>query len=325
MSNYARIILSAGLIIALSGFNCIVVFGKTTSPDKTYTKAPTLAYTIKGLNHNLAIQNFYIGKKNVYITQRYGATTYLSRCAIDGKEAKYRDEMKLTNCGHGQALDIYCYNGDYYFYVGSKANPENSYYFSRQIARVSYSAGKTYNYTDLSRFTYMNYADAAGSRLGTTYRVAAGGNSYYTIFRVQSTGGAIRYSIYDTARLNKLLNSNKMVRMDSMSARKACITSFEQKFSDLTADYLNGSFQGIDMFGKTSIYVTGGGEGQTPRIALMDNAGNCKTLINISGVGKHEIEGLQTKSGKVYFVIIPDTTSKKNTQRIYYFSKSAFD
>jgi hypothetical protein len=78
------------------------------------------------------------------------------------------------------------------------------------------------------------------------------------------------------------------------------------------------------MLDKTEIYTSGGAEGQTPQIAKMSNTGTYKTLVKITNVGTHEIEGVQTKNGNVYFTIVTDPVNKQNTQKIYYAPDSIF-
>ncbi|WP_434006901.1 hypothetical protein [Paenibacillus konkukensis] len=308
------------LAMLMSGVAVLPAFAAT--PAKTVNASATLAYNLKGLKHNLAVQKAYIASTYLYVTQRSGGTVYLSRLLMSGNNATYVDEMTITNAGHGQTLDMYTYNGINYLYFSSKADPATSYYWSLQVARLEYKAGATYDYTDLHRFTYMNYADKTGARLGDTYRVDAGGNSNYTVFRVQTADGGVTWSIYDTVALNQLLDSNEQVRMDSAAAVSACITSFTQSGSAIVRP--NGSFQGVDMLDKTEIYTSGGAEGDTPQIAMMSNTGAYKTLVNITNVGTHEIEGVQTKNGNVYFNIVTDPTNKKDTQQIYYVPDSLF-
>lgn len=292
------------------------------TPGKTVNASATLAYNIKSLPHNLAIQKSYIASTYVYVTQRSGGTVYLSRCLISGTNATYQDSMTLTNCGHGQTLDMYTYNGINYLYVSSKADPDTTEYWSLQVARLLYSAGATYDYTDLHRFTYMNYANKTGTSLGTTYRVDAGGNSTHTAFRVQTDEGTVTWSIYNTVTLNQLLDANEQVQMNSSGAVGACLYSFTQSGSNIIRP--NGSFQGMDLLGSTEIYTSGGGEGQVPSIALITNTGAYQSLVQITNVGNHEIEGVQTKNGNVYFVIVTDPVNKQNTQKIYYVPDSIF-
>ncbi|WP_274649533.1 helveticin J family class III bacteriocin [Paenibacillus humicola] len=308
------------LAIVIAGLSGLPAFA--AAPQRTVSASAALAYNLKGLHHNLAVQKAYIASKYVYVTQRSGGTIYLSRLLMKGKDATYVDEMTITKAGHGQTLDMYTYKGINYLYFSSKADPSTSYDWSLQVARLQYSAGATCNYTDLHRFTYMNYADRTGKRLGKTYRVDGGGNSTYTFFRVQTAEGTVTWSIYDTVKLNRLLDSNKQVRMDSAAAVSACVASFTQSGGDIVRP--NGSFQGADMLGKTSIYTSGGAAGETPQIAMMSNTGKYKTLVKVTNVGSHEIEGVQTKNGNVYFNIVTDPDNKKNTQKIYYIPDSLF-
>lgn len=308
--------------IAIILFVVSVLPAAAASPGKTVNAKATLAYNLKGLRHNVAVQKAYVADKYVYVTQRSKGTCYLSRLRISGKDANYVDQMTVTNTGHCQTLDMYTYNGKNYFYFSSKADPSTKQYWSLQVARLQYKPGTKVDYTKLNRFTYMNYANKSGKRLGTTYRVDGGGNSKYTIFRIQTQEKSVTWSIYNTAALNKLLDSHKEVRMDSAAAKKAAIASFTQKGSGIVRP--NGSFQGIDMLDKSKIFTSGGLDGHVPQIAMMTGSGAYKTLVKITNVGKREIEGVQTKDGKVYFTIVTNPTSKKNTQKIYYVRDSIF-
>ncbi|MBM7565218.1 helveticin J family class III bacteriocin [Paenibacillus sacheonensis] len=312
----------ASVLLAILMFSLSALPAVAASPGKTVSAKAALAYNLKGLKHNAAVQKAYIATKYVYVTQRSGGKCYLSRLLIGGKNASYVDEMAVTNSGHCQSLDMYTYKGVDYFYFSSKSDPSTSYYWSLQVARMQYSAGKTVDYTSLHRITYMNYANRTGTRLGDTYRVDGGGNSTHTIFRVQTKAGAVTWSIYDTVALNKLLDGNELVRLDSKAAKSACVASFTQSGSGIVRP--NGSFQGLDMLGKTELYTSGGAEGQVPQLAMMSNRGAFKSLVKITNVGKHEIEGVQTKNGNVYFTIVTDPVNKQNTQKIYYVSDSKF-
>ncbi|MCM3627798.1 class III bacteriocin [Paenibacillus glycanilyticus] len=312
----------ASAVLAMLLFGSAVLPAFAASPGKSVNASATFAYSLKGLKHNLAVQKAYIASKYLYVTQRSGGTVYLSRLLMKGSTATYVDEMTVTHSGHGQTLDMYTYKDIDYFYFSSKADPSTSYDWSLQVARLKYSAGKKYDYADLRRFTYMNYANKTGKRLGDTYRVDGGGNSGYTLFRVQTAQGTVTWSIYNTAALNKLLDGSEQVRMDSAAAKKACVASFTQTGSRIVRP--NGSFQGMDMLSSTKIYTSGGAEGQTPRIALMSNTGSYKSLVKITNVGNHEIEGVQTKNGKVYFTIVTNPKNKKDTQKVYYVPESKF-
>ncbi|MCM3492192.1 class III bacteriocin [Paenibacillus lactis] len=314
--------ISTSVILAFLLFITPILPAAAASPGKTMNASAKLAYNLKGLRHNVAVQKAYIADKYIYVTQRSKGTCYLSRLRINGKDANYVDQMTVTNTGHCQTLDMYTYKGKNYFYFSSKADSSTDQYWSLQVARLQYKAGSKVDYTKLDRFTYMNYANKSGKRLGTTYRVDGGGNSKYTFFRVQTKEKTVTWSIYSTAALNKLLDSKKQVRMDSAEAVKASVASFTQSGSRIIRP--NGSFQGADMLGSTKIYTSGGAEGQTPQIAMMTSSGAYKSLVKITNVGKHEIEGVQTKNGNVYFTIVTDPKNKKNTQKIYYVPDTIF-
>jgi hypothetical protein len=299
-----------------------VTSARAATPERTVSVAASLAFHLKGLQHNVAVQKAYIGTEYVYVTQRSGGTCYLSRLRISGSDASFVDKMTVTNAGHCQTLDMYTYKDTNYFYFSSKADASTDKYWSLQVARLQYKAGATYDYTDLRRFTYMNYANPSGTRLGTTYRVDGGGNSAHTVFRVQTEEGTVTWSIYDTVKLNQLLDASEQVRLDSAAARNACVASFTRSGSGIVRP--NGSFQGLDLLGGSQIFTSGGAEGETPQVAKLTSAGAYKTLAKIGNVGTHEIEGVQTKNGNVYFTIVVDPVNKKNTQRIYFVSDNVF-
>ncbi len=296
------------------------------SPASTSSVSATLAYTLKGLPLGRAIQNFYVGATYIYITQRVDATTYVSRLRIDGDVATYMDRMTMNNCGHGQSMDFYTYNGKEYLLMGCKSDTpaDSTYNWSLQMARFQYEAGKAYDYTELNRLSYMNYANKTASRLGTTYRVAGAANSSYMIFRIQTKEGSVTYSAYDLVKLNKLMDTAESIRMDSADAKAACSFSFTQSGSNIIRP--NGSFQGIDISSKNSIYLTGGADGDTPQIAMTNSSGSYKKLVKVTNVGNLEIEGVQCKNGNVYFVIVPSTVAadKKEKHKIYYIPETKF-
>lgn len=315
-----KILTSLGLAIML--FVMSITAASAASPAKKVKAKAVLAYNLKGLKFGVAVQKAYVADKYVYVTQRSKGTCYLSRLRKSGKDANYVDHMTVTNTGHCQTLDMYTYNGKNHFYFSSKADPSTKQYWSLQVARLQYKPGTKVDYTKLKRFTYMNYANKSGKRLGTTYRVDGGGNSKYTIFRIQTKEKTVTWSIYNTAALNKLLDRHEQVRMDSAAAKKAAIASFTQKGSGIVRP--NGSFQGLDMLDRTKIFTSGGLDGQVPMIAMMNGSGAYKTLVEITNVGKREIEGVQTKDGRVYFTIVSDPKNKKNAQKLYYVKDSIF-
>ncbi len=316
------------LVLAIVCMVSSIAPASAATPQSTKSAKATLAFTLKGLPLGRAVQNFYMGSTYIYITQRVDATTYVSRLKMDktNKVANYVDHMTFTNAGHGQSLDMYTYNGVNYMYLGVKSDTDSGYNWSLQIARIKYEAGKSYNYTDLHRFSYMNYANGTAYRMGDTYRVAAAVCGDTTVFRIQTKNSSkVNYSAYSTEALNKLLDKNKTVDMRTSGARKAHLWTNVQSGSSIIRP--NGSFQGIDLFSKSRIYLSGGADGDIPQIAKINSSGTYKKLVKISNVGKLEIEGIQCKDSKVYFLIVPGTTSalKKNSHKIYYLNESVFN
>ncbi|MBR6826391.1 MAG: hypothetical protein IKM59_07585 [Oscillospiraceae bacterium] len=327
MQNFKKLslqFLSLALALVLVFGCCQGVFAAT--PSSEANASATLAYTLKGLPLGRAIQNFYVGVNYIYITQRVDATTYVSRLKIDGNIATYMDRMTMNNCGHGQSLDFYSYNGKEYLLMGCKSDTpaDSTYNWSLQMARFQYEAGKTYDYTELNRLSYMNYANKNLTRLGTTYRVAGAVNGSYTIFRIQTKEGTVTYSAYNTNKLNALLDKSESVRMDTADAKAACSFSFTQSGSGIIRP--NGSFQGIDMSSTKSIYLSGGADGDVPQIARTNSSGSYLKLIKVTNVGNLEIEGVQCKRGNVYFIIVPSTVAadKKEKHKIYYIPETIF-
>ena len=314
---------------------CVPSVFADSSPSSTGNASATLAYTIKGLPTSRAIQNFYIGASYIYVTQRVDNTTYLSRCTISGKTATYKDRMTLQTWGHGETLDFYRYNNKDYFLIGTKGNATDypDHCWSTQIARLEYKANTTYDtYTGVKRFTSVKHCTSNGSSIGTAKRVAACVNGDYTVFRVENTDGDYTYAFYNTTTLNKLLdnsgnytsNSSTNYCLDLSDATSAWKYGFTQSGDNRIRP--NDSFQGIELSSLDSFYICGGGEGETPKIARTNRKGTYTKQVSITNVGKHEIEGLQTDRGRLYFLIVADTTAegKKNGQLIYYVNESVF-
>ena len=312
----------------------------TTQAANAKSVTPKLAYTIKNLKHNLNVQNFYVGSSYLYTTQRKGSTTYLSRCKISGNTATYMDEMVLKNCGHGQSLEYMQYDSKPYFLVGCKSSSTDDMNWSLQIGVIQYTAGKTLDYTDMKRFSFMNYANKTATSVGTTKRVAAATSqdNNRIIFRVCNTNNEFMYSIYDrNALLKMLLKDTKENTLDMRKATSACLTSFTQKGNSRV--WPNKSFQGIEMTGTSNIYVSGGAEGQVAQICKMNTRGTLQSTVSITGVSKTksnktpEIEGLQAKTvngqNRLYFILpyydkVLGALKKTNTQQVYYINESSF-
>ncbi|MBP3412640.1 MAG: MBL fold metallo-hydrolase, partial [Oscillospiraceae bacterium] len=289
------------------------VFAAPT-PASTVNLTAELSYSLKGLKFNSVIQNFYIDTDYIYITQNAGSGTfYLSRLKISGTTATYVDHMTLTNCGNGESLAGYHYNGKLYFYIGAKGL-EASSYGSTQIARVEYKAGASYTYTDLTRFIHLSCSTADGTSVGTANRVACAANELFTTFRIQTTDNSVTYSCYYTEALNKALDSTKMLGMETTSVLNGFIYSFTQTQDNRVLP--NNSFQGMELANSDMILVCGGNAGETPAIARMSQNGTYQSLANITNIGTTSTGPIGIKGDRVYIASVP-ASDNVNGQKLY--------
>lgn len=312
------------------------------SPKKV---AATLRYTINNLPQQVAIQKTYIGSTYIYVIQRVGKDTYLSRCVIDesNHSANYKDHMILKNFGHAQTLEWFEHKGKAFFWVGCKANPDNTDKdWSTQIGRVQYQEptvdanGKrtvvNKDYTQICRFSHLSYANKSGKSAGAVSRVDSALSSDKTkiLFWVKCTNGVIQYSYYNAAKLNAELDkkeaSSKFVPFTDSAVKAACYGAFQQTGSARVQP--NNSFQGVEFSDATSIYISGGKAGQAPQIAKLTGSGSSykysylRTMTH-SEFGKGtEIEGLQLKGSYIYFGICDKTKTER--ARIFSVTKSAY-
>jgi hypothetical protein len=305
-----------------------------------------LQYTITGLPKSRAIQKSYIDDTCIYVTQRVDATTYLSRCKIDIKTgtAECQDYMVLENFGHGQTLEGYTYHGKQYFWISCKANENYDNKWAMQIGRIQYEGGKTYSdYTQVSRFTDLNFANEAALSFGSVKRVDAALSNDGTklLLWVQNTENVIQYSYFDANVMNDLLdaveeeneeteNTDLCVSFENNEIlQNVCYGSFEQATS-AEKTLPNGSNQGIEISDWEDIYIVGGKAGETPKMTLMRGQGydyEWEYLVSFTNEAfgsKTEIEGIQLEGDMIY-VGVCDHDVKKTEQYIYGFQSTAVE
>ena len=312
----------------------VETYAAKASANHNVKATATLRYKIQNLPSKNAIQKTYIGSTYIYVIQRVGANSLLSRCTINGNLATRKDYMTLKNFGHGQTLEWFEHKSKPYFWVTCEGNTAYDNYWGTQIGRLEYKAGQTIDYTSICRFSHLSYANKSGKSFGSVKRVDAALSSDKTklLFWVQEKSkGEIQYSYYNTAKLNAALDkkekeASKYVPCTDASIKAACYGSFRQTGSNRVLP--NGSCQGLEFSDATSIYVIGGNVGETPRIAKMTGSGaNYKysylATISHGNFGKStESEGIQLKGNLVYFGICDK--SKADPACIYSINKSAF-
>lgn len=303
------------------------------SANKNVKAKATLKYKITGLPSTAAIQKTYIGSTYIYVIQRSGSNSYLSRCVINGTTATYQDHMYLKNFGHGQTLEWFEHNSKPYFWVTCKANESYDIKWGTQIGRLQYEAGRTIDYTEIPRFSHLSYANKSGTSIGEVKRVdaAMSSNGNKIMFWVMDNTGEIQYSFYNTEKLNAVLDkaeskSSKYIPCTSSAVKAACSGSLRQSGSNRVLP--NNSCQGLEFTDADSIYVIGGAAGDTPKIAKMTGSGSnykyaCLTTVTHSNFGSSaEAEGIQLKGDYVYFGI--SDKSKSDRACIYSIPKSVF-
>lgn len=288
------------------------------TPQDSGTAKATVEYTISGVEGN-TIQNFAIGSSYIYVTQHNGTDTRLSRCTItsstdtDGSIiATYKDSMILKNFGHGETLAMTTYNGATYFYVGAECNTSSDSDWSKQIARIKYSAGTTLESDNASRISHLNRANSSGTSVGTVWRSACAISSTQVVFRTQVESGKVQYSFFPLSAINDAFDtadgkSSKEVSFyGNETLQKKCTKSFVQSTEDDNLVSPNGSFQGMDLTNGGNIYIAGGGyTDKYNRVAKMSSTGSYKYRWDITGLGQYnnEIEGVKARNTKVLFAI----------------------
>lgn len=325
------------------------------STSSAVGKSANLAVTLNGLtysstenmtNHSSissTIQTFYIGTSYVYTVQQNGTDVYLSRLTLssDKKTATFKDQMKLTNFGHCQTLEYFEWNGKSYFWMSCKDDGgvyknENNvpYYWSLQIARVPYEAGKTYSYTNFKRLCYINKANASGTAYGTTKRCDAALSSDKNTLLIWSrnTDNQMQFSRYNMTELNTALdnNSSMYVSCANSQVKAACEATFTPAQGTIFANAETNSMQGLELNNANRTFIANGPNNQNKYIVKVGTTGNVLKTIKINNTNllegtNTEIEGLQLKGDYVYFGICDHDIQWTGVQYIYSMAKSDFD
>lgn len=93
----------------------VETYAAKASANHNVKATATLRYKIQNLPSKNAIQKTYIGSTYIYVIQRVGANSLLSRCTINGNLATRKDYMTLKNFGHGQTLEWFEHKSKPYF------------------------------------------------------------------------------------------------------------------------------------------------------------------------------------------------------------------
>lgn len=261
-----------------SAFYCIFIDDTSGSAKKNNTKIYTLddyeitpmhanhKFTVKGLPVNTMVQNFAFNgaMTELYVSQKSGTDTYISRCIPSGNVAAVQDYVVLTGAGIGESLEVdESVSGSTYIWTGG-APVYGSDAYATTLVRLAYkvdsssATGASYNAV---KVTDMAYASSSGAILDSTElrrvavsSTAAGDNRLAT--RVQFASGDIHYTIYTTSLLNQAINAAGGSNYSIKNASSLVKSSF------VLNDKPYGSFQGFKADGVGTdakfLYMVGG-------------------------------------------------------------------
>lgn len=325
-----------------------------TVPDG-YGAVSTLC--LKDLPDTHAVQQFAFyrdaasKRTYVFVTQRSGTNTYLSRCLVDEKThtAVQIDYTVLVGYGHGDILDVTVHNGEVYLMVGSDANvgvkadgtavtKDN---WSTTITRLKYNTGEI---EEIKKITDIHYASKDGSILredGVPYRVNLGMDDEADVLAVyvsvatasnpSKVTGYHHITAYRLSALHDLLDQAQ----ESISL-KNCTDAFLATTGSVgfTKIFQNSSCQGIDVDANGNIYVTGGSTSNKPQLGLLKTEGERITRAEVKDIEflvsewlricdfretdrYVEIESIKYFNGAYYCVFNPGGDMRQNYTEIY--------
>ncbi len=315
-------------------FYCIFIDDETGDGKKNKTKIYTLddyavttvhanhKYTVKGLPVNNATQSFAFNEAmtELYISQRSGSDTYISRCLLNGNVARVADYAVLTGAGIGESLEVdESVSGKTYLWTGG-APVYGSDSYATTLQRLEYTVGNGGATLSAKSITDLAYANATGTATDSTgvKRVAVAMTSKgdnRLVVRTQFVSGDIYYTVYTTTTLNAAITASSgsysMKNAASMVKSHFCLNSQP-----------NSSFQGFEADGVGTdakfLYMVGGSASklQLPLIYkyLYTNGGNAtlKTVYRIADL-MLTVQGIKVYGNDTYVVVQPLSDNKNQT------------
>lgn len=274
-----------------------------------------LQYRIKNLPSDHAIQKVYLDAEFLYVLQRRGEDTLMSRCTLRRDVAVCRDFMVLKDFGHGQTLEKYQHGDQSYFWITCNADQKEKMKWGTEIGRLVYQPGRELSYKNIPRLSHMNCANKSGRSFGAMKRVdaALSEDGKILFFWMKNRENEIQYSFYRAEALNVILDQKKFSVQKDISCREnlvksACYGSMIQKGDHRVLPH--GSCQGLGISRDFSVYIAGGAAGDTPQIAKLSgdklqNPSVCLFPISHANFNTThtEIEGMQLKGKEIYFGI----------------------
>lgn len=299
------------------------------------------------------IQASYVADNHLFFVRCGKTNAYLYRCALptNGKDvdANKAEVMTLEDFGHTQTLEVYKHNKEWYALIGCKGvEGKDGYKWATQIARVKFQAGKTIKYTKCERLSGLNNIGNLGS-IGVVRRAEAAMSTdnkwlllWVRTYDDNKKNYKTRFAIYDAGKINDALDKlknkdSKYLPCDNSEVVKALTAKgFEYTVKHDNATYGDlryGSNQGLEINNSKEIYVCSEElkdyVSQGTYIYKLNSSGKIlkKYLFKGKEFGKgckKEFEGLQIRSGKLYFCYKDYAQNMDaNVHYIYSFSPNA--
>ncbi len=315
-------------------FYCIFIDDETGDGKKNKTKIYTLddyavetlhanhKYTIKGLPTNNAVQNFAFSEdmNTLYVSQRSGSDTYISRCGLNGNVARVLDYAVLAGAGIGESLEVdESVAGKTYLWTGG-APVYGSDSYATTLLRLEYTVTASGASLTSKTITDLTYANANATAMDSTAvkRAAVAMTSKADnrlVVRTQFVSGDIYYTVYTTSSLNAAISA-----AGSSYSLKNAASLVKSNFCLNTQP--NSSFQGFEADGVGTdakfLYMVGGSVSkmQLPVIYkyLYTNGGNAtrKAVYRIADFTL-TVQGVKVYGGNMYVAVQPVSNNKDET------------
>jgi len=311
-----------------------------------------LVYKFEGLQYSNAIQSIYLGTTYVYTLQRVKvnggnsvSNTVLTRFTRNDstKIATRVNEMTLEGFGHSQTLQFFSHGGKDYWWITCKGMQTNSdkgddTWWSTQLARVQYVPFGSVNYTQCTRLSYLNYANASGTSAGKTQRVEAALSSDKTKLLIMgimlTSPRRAQFTEYDNEKLNNYLDTQEAMGVLNPKCTAAGVKATVNKgfYHESIYGYpAYQSIQGIEFANNEVIYIASGKKNYKTAITR-GNWGltSGKYTVSVTTTGNaavEEVEGLMLSGDYVYMGLAKYTNTSDtspSSNYLYRIAKSSF-
>lgn len=318
-------------------FYCIFIDDETGDGKKNKTKIYTLddytvttmhanhKYTVKSLPVTNAVQSFAFTEDmtTLFITQRAGSDTYVSRCTLNGNVARVKDYVVLAGAGIGESLEVdESIAGKTYLWTGG-APVYGSDSYATTLLRMEYTAdsgsatGATVKTTSITDLAYANSSGTANDSTEVKRVAVAMTNKSDNrlVVRTQFVSGDIYYTVYTTAALNEAISAAGT----GYSLKKATAMV---KSSFCLNNQPNSSFQGFEADGVGTdakfLYMVGGSVSkmQLPLIYkyLYTNGGNTtRSAVYRIADFTLTVQGIKVYGDNMYVIVQPVSDNKNST------------